>query len=239
MTEEEKAERLRVKREKKYNETHKFINEIDYKICIICCEWKTIDNYYANKSNKVDRLHPYCKKCTIKKTSENRDIERTYELNRYYYKTRESIRENRRMSNKKMRDSGKLKAWQMKNKDKIKEYNLKRQQNKIHEISTEEWEECKNYFNYRCAYCGLKIEEHYNAYKGKLKWTDFHRDHFNHTGANDLSNCVPSCKSCNSRKSEIDFEEWYESYKEIHNEERKIKVYQWLNMDYEKYIIKI
>jgi hypothetical protein len=108
--------------------------------------------------------------------------------------------------------------------------------NKKHEITKNEWENCKNYFNYRCAYCGLAIEEHYIIYNGILKLGDFHRDHADDEGRNDLSNCIPACKSCNTSKSNKDLLEWYDVDNDNFNTERLFKINKWLNEDYLKYI---
>ncbi len=107
---------------------------------------------------------------------------------------------------------------------------------KKHEITKNEWELCKEYFVYKCAYCGLPIEEHYNQYKGEIRLTDFHKEHVNHDGSNDLSNCIPSCKNCNSEKHTSTLEEWYNKENENFTEERLEKILNWLNNDYIKYL---
>jgi len=246
LSEEEKLRRLEERRVKKYNDTHKVIDGIVFKICSICSEWKPCneDNFYKNKLNGIDGLCPYCKVCHKQKSWDHQknNQERYKERLKYYLKNKEWRINYQKRNSKEWRESGKQLEYQRKNKDKIKEYNLKRQQNKTHEISKEEWENCKNYFNYRCAYCNLKIEEHYNTYKGKLKWTDFHKDHVIHDGENDLSNCIPACKSCNSTKSSRNIDEWYipnnELFCKVFNDENLIKVHNWLEEDYKEYIKK-
>jgi len=65
-----------------------------------------------------------------------------------------------------------------------------------------------------------------------MKWTDFHKDHNDHNGENDLSNCIPSCKSCNSSKHDLEFEYWYKNRCKSYKEERFIKINKWLTDDY-------
>jgi 5-methylcytosine-specific restriction endonuclease McrA len=129
--------------------------------------------------------------------------------------------------------------WQRNHPDKIRGYNRDRNLHKKHEISEQEWESCKNYFNYRCAYCGLPIEEHFVKYKGKIFIGDFHRDHVNDEGNNDLSNCIPACKSCNTSKHIHHLEEWYNENNPNFNQERLDKINKWLDEDYKKYINKV
>lgn len=66
-------------------------------------------------------------------------------------------------------------------------------------FSEKDWEETRNYFSQRCAYCGaemeLLIEHAIPINKEKL-------------GEHRLGNLVPSCKLCNSRKGGADFREF-------------------------------
>lgn len=54
-----------------------------------------------------------------------------------------------------------------------------------------------------------------------------HKEHVDHEGANDLSNCIPACKTCNSHKWEFDMESWYRNYEHF-SEERLNKIKEWL-----------
>ncbi len=108
--------------------------------------------------------------------------------------------------------------------------------NRTHSISNEEWEDCKKYFNYECAYCGLSVKDHYITFNEEERLGDFHKEHVDHEGENDLSNCVPSCKSCNSRKWEHDFNEWYTENNEVYSIERLSKIIKWLEEDCFKFM---
>lgn len=119
--------------------------------------------------------------------------------------------------------------------EKFKEYADKHKQ-KEHQISKQEWENCKKYFNYTCAYCGLPIEQHFYTRKGVTKQGDFHKEHKDHDGANDLSNCIPSCGDCNSNKWAFPFEEWYTSDNPVFSQKRYDKIIKWITKDYKLYI---
>lgn len=243
LSKEEKERRLQERRQKKYDETHKLIDNIIHKICSDCQDWLPMndDYFYTNKANGMDGYNPYCKKCTVirsKKYQEDHPEQtKSYYKNRYrekeqYYKdnSRRWIEENKERSKELQ------KIWQQEHPDKVKEYNQDWNQRKKHNISKLEWENCKNYFNYRCAYCGLKIEEHWVKFKGELILGDFHKEHVDDFGANDLSNCVPSCKSCNTSKRTYELFEWYDDANPVFLIERLEKIIKWLNEDYKLYI---
>lgn len=165
---------------------------------------------------------------------------------KWEYENSEQLKTNRKRTNDNRKDKiyqygvislnrGSRRDWQRNNTEKLKRYSLKRKL-KEHEITNEEWESCKNYFNYRCAYCNLAIEEHWVKYSGKIILGDFHREHVDDEGANDLSNCIPSCKSCNTGKHDKKFEEWYNETNKNYTVERYKKILNWLVQDFKIYI---
>ncbi len=243
MSDEEKNNKLLEKRQKKWNDTHRVIDEIDYKQCSICHEWLPCNTeyYYVNKANGIDGFNPYCKECTKKKAVQWQQD--NYERYQEWFTERNSIYGNdyykdvKRKWTKENRDylNEKKKEWNNNNPDKLKQYNQTRIQHKKHKISKKEWIACKEYFDNSCAYCGLHQDKHYRIWNGKPKKIDLHKEHVDDNGANDLSNCVPSCQSCNSSKHTFDFKSWYSEY-EYFNEERLHKIYDWLSEDYLKYI---
>jgi len=127
------------------------------------------------------------------------------------------------------------KQWMKDNKDKIHDYNMKHSCKK-HQISKEQWKECKDYFNNECAYCGLKQEDHFIHRKGKLINIDLHKEHVVWNDANDLSNCVPSCQTCNSRKHTYALDKWYNKDNPKFTQERYDKIIKWITEDYKKFI---
>ena len=234
LTEEEKLRRKEEKRQKKIAETHKIINGIEYKYCCRGEHWIEIndDTFYKVEKN-FDGLHTYCKKCLYEKSKQwaldNR--EKRLESQKRFNSQPRMKEYNRRYSDER-RKNGKMKEWQQKNPDKIRGYNKYREQHKKHEISKDEWENCKNYFNYRCAYCELPVEEHFKMWNGLPKQIDLHKDHVDHNGANDLSNCVPSCQSCNSSKYYYELEDWYNKDNKNYTQERLDKIHKWLADDF-------
>ena len=220
-----------------YEETHKVENNMLYKLCNICDQWLPCNEEYfhRNKSNKSDGLYPCCKKCNIKKTKQwaKDNKEQHNEYNRKAFKeNRWNIVTIRREGSIKRRENGKHQEWVKNNPEKIKQYLLN---HRNHDISDQEWIACKEYFDNSCAYCGLPIEENYRIYDGKSQKIDFHKEHVDDNGANDLSNCVPACKSCNSSKWAFTLEEWYRE-QEYFSEEKFTKIYFWCNEEYKKYI---
>lgn len=238
LNEEEKKIRLEERRQKKYSETHKLIAGVDYKICNKCNEWLPSDDeyFYKNKLNGIDGLYPYCIKCAKKDATKWRleNTERYNEISRNRNK-KEVAKETFRRNNERLNNEGYFNEYRRNNKDKLKKYGEKRRQNKKHDITHEEWENCKNHFNYRCSYCGLPVEEHYRLHYGEMKQFDLHKEHVNDNGANDLSNCVPACQSCNSQKHVSTLEGWYNEKNKKFTQERLDKIHKWLEEDYLNY----
>jgi hypothetical protein len=219
---------------------------IQTKICSICNEEKGLEQYnsivkYPKTKEPYIYYFPYCIKCNREKSLRNRNENR----DRAIQNNKEWKKQNRDRYLDYLSDYHKenreheyiyMGEWQRNNKDKLKSYAEYREMNKTHTITNEEWEDCKNYFNYRCAYCNLPVEEHYIKYKGKLRLGDFHREHVNHEGSNDLSNCVPACKSCNTSKHDKHLDDWYTNKNEKYTYERLEKIHKWINEDFKKYI---
>lgn len=198
---------------------------IESKTCLICNREfpMTEEHFYKNRGHC---LMPYCKQCSKEKAREwaLRNPEQYLNSHRKSRtKNRLKIREQRKYSD--WRPSGKQLEWQRINKDKISNYRITRKP-KQHNITKSEWEICKKYLNYQCAYCGVSLEENKNMYN-----QDFHKDHVAHDGTNDLSNCVPACKRCNCSKWETNFKNWYVE-NDFYSEERFNKILKWINEDY-------
>lgn len=210
---------------------------MEIKTCSICGEEKYLNDYYSQKKqskSKGDYIYynPECKECTKKKSRKwiKSNYDKWLEM-QHSYEQSEKGKANTSRKLTKYRESGKLIDWQRKNKDKVKQYRLHRESNKTHEISLSEWSACKSYFNNECAYCGLTEEEHRLTYNQQL-----HREHVEHNGANDLSNCIPSCRICNSQKWEFALDEWYNESNPNFTEERLDKIYAWVVNDHKHYI---
>lgn len=127
----------------------------------------------------------------------------------------------------------KLKRWQELNPERSRYYNRKKRH---HTINKQEWNNCKEYFNNSCAYCGLPIDKHICRYKDGYRLEDLHKEHKDDEGSNTLDNCVPSCKSCNSEKGSYDFEVWYCEDNPKFVQERYDIIIKWITEDYKLYI---
>jgi HNH endonuclease len=206
------------------------------KECSICNETKSLEDFYSyektsKKKGNYTYYLPYCKSCAKKKTATERDPEKTRIMNRYYYKTRPQTRAANKKSSEKRRAEGKLKEWQEQNPDKMRHYAKQRIEHKKHEISNKEWISCKEYFDNSCAYCGFEDSEHKKEFNQQL-----HKEHVDHTGANDISNCVPACKSCNSQKWEFLLSDWYNENNPNFTVDKLDKITKWLEEDYQLYL---
>lgn len=203
------------------------------KKCKTCEEVKELSEFYTQKYKRKDGTEaiaykPDCKDCTKeksmkwKKDPENR--ERFLSIKKKS-NNQPNQRRNVKEAVKKQKTSGYFLRYQQENKEKMKQYRENRELNRKHEITKEEWEQCKVYFDYRCAYCGISEVEAKKKFGNSL-----HKEHVDHEGSNDITNCVPSCKGCNSSKWKYSFEEWYIEKNEVFSEERLNKINKWLKI---------
>ncbi|WP_431785924.1 HNH endonuclease [Paenibacillus lactis] len=215
------------------DDKYQYIDGISYKKCTDCNEWliKSLDNFYQNKSNKVDGLTPQCKSCTKKRTSKWR--QENIEKHRQHIKKYRSTEKGNQAKNRLdqiYRSSGKYRDWCRNNKELIKKYQENRVERKTHQITENEWIACKEYFGNSCAYCGMDYFEQIERFN-----KDFSREHVEDEGANDLSNCVPACTSCNSRKWKHDMLNWFNRQKYF-TEEKLEKILLWISADHKKHL---
>jgi len=199
--------------------------------------------YLSNKKYPERGFVGACKKCSSElaklRTAKHREELLPYWRN-YYFENKPRKREINQ-------------NWMENNKEERREYQAEyrkteafinstkksqqfRKMHKKHILDKVEWQSCKEYFNMTCAYCGLPIEDHYRIYAGKPEKIDFHKEHFINDGLNDLSNCLPSCMTCNNAKKTMDFEEWYTENNKVYSAERLAKLRKWLQEDYKQYI---
>jgi len=207
---------------------------LNSKICPMCEQNKELSEYYTKIRNDGSIYYwRECKKCvTIR--SHNWEIENpeAYAISRNKKESQPDRIEYRKEDWKRQRDSGYTLGWQRANPDKLKVYG---QLHEDHIISKKEWIDEKEYFNNECAYCGLKIEDHYFTRLGITKNGDFHKDHLVHNGSNYIDNCIPACKSCNCSKHTATLDEWYRK-QDFFTESRYNKIIQWSTEDYNKYL---
>jgi len=234
---EEKKKRADKRRQDKYNEEHKLINGMIFKWCKVGQHWVVMDeeHFYMNQKNGVDGFHPDCKYHTIEKSRKwaKDNPEREKEI-RHKINTNPSdkTRETKRIDAQTRRDNGKYYQWLKDNPDKQSAYTLNHRQ---HDITEKEWRLCKDYFDNKCAYCGLPAEKHFASRNGKEIIMDLHREHVEDDGYNDLRNCVPSCKGCNSAKHDFIMVDWF-SRQTFYDIVRYNIIILWTTEDYEQYI---
>lgn len=217
-----------------YEETHQIMEGIEHKLCRHCEDWFPMNDDYFYKKKASDGFDTYCKECVKKKTNKWRQ-------DNYYHwrktvaklESKPKIRLKKRKDSKIQRENGYLKQWIKDNPEKVKEY---QQKHRKHDINSNEWRACKEYFNNSCAYCGIQIDNHYITINGKRTKSDLHKEHVNHEGENDLSNCVPACRSCNSQKWTFSLEDWYNESYENFDQDKLNKIHKWINEDYLNYI---
>lgn len=202
------------------------------KICVICEIEKPLSEFYVQKRHSKKRgeyfyYHHECKECSKKKAiiwrKENPE---KYKASKRKQNANPVTKKINLIVSRNRRKNGEFREWQRNNPEKIKEYSLKRS-NKNHAISKQEWKVCKEYFEHSCAYCGISEIEHKELYNQQL-----HKEHVVHDGSNEIDNCIPSCKPCNSSKHTDTLEEWYKEDNLNFTQERLNKIHNWLNGDY-------
>lgn len=72
--------------------------------------------------------------------------------------------------------------------------------NGVQELTQQEWEMCKAYFDGKCCYCGQEKE-----------LTKDHLEPLSAGGKMTLDNIVPACQSCNSSKKDNQWAQWFTS----------------------------
>ena len=220
-----------------YDESHKTINNKIYKLCskhreffpdedewLLCTE----EYFYKNNKNSIDGLYPYCKKCASQNTMKNRkkNPENTKDSQFRYYRS-DKYRISHRNTERRRRKKGENKKWQDINKDKIKQYN---KNHRIHEISKKEWIANQEEFNNCCAYCGKTYKEQMEQNKEQ-----FHREHVDYQGYNDVRNCVPACTQCNTGKRTASMKDWFTN-QDFYTQDKYDKIIRWTTEGYKDII---
>lgn len=187
---------------------------------------KTLEFFYK-QGNSSDGLTPWCKSCRKKYQNEymvkNREKKNKKSLELYYNdKDKWKMYRSNYLSQNREKAKDDYKRWQEENPEKIRKYNFERR-HKNHQISDKEWSLCKQFFIHSCAYCGISEEDAKKIYGQRL-----HRDHVDHDGSNDITNCIPSCRSCNSSKWAHPLEEWYNVENEHYSSERLSRIKEWV-----------
>ena len=208
------------------------------KQCSKCDQWseENDDNYYwMNKSKPEIGFSSWCKKC-CSKSARGWQVNHWDTMKECFKRTakRPERKAKEKVRQQKYRDDGYFKDWGELNPGKWKEYSKK---HRNHDITESEWRNCLNIFGNTCAYCGLPIEQHIVKRNGKYIIMNFHKEHVDDDGYNDLRNAVPSCRKCNSEKHKDGLDEWYKKQK-FFTQERYNKIIWWIARGYKEYIEK-
>lgn len=187
------------------------------------------EEYFYKTPTNSDGLVNKCKEC--KKKYQKKHYDPKYFKKRYrrlceQYKSR--YKKNRSLNVERYKITKKI--WRENHKEKLIEYT---RNHKNHTITKTEWEDCKNYFNNQCAYCGKTWEQNY-----KESNKDLHKEHVINDGKNTLDNCVPACYSCNSSKRKYSLNNWYNHENLNYTNDRYHKICKWIRFDCKKYKIK-
>lgn len=200
------------------------------KICRQCGIEKDLTEFYTQNVKRKSGIKiiygSYCKECSKKNAEEWRrkpeNREKWLQVNKNKNK-QPKYKQMMKEASKKQKENGYYRKYQQENKEKINEYGKLRRMNKEHDITEQEWLDCLEFFNDSCAYCGITEEQAILKYGQQL-----HKEHLDHNGVNDITNCVPACRSCNSKKWEFEFDEWYNLDNPIYSKRRYNKIIKWL-----------
>ena len=221
------------------------------KICTKCKQEKEIndDNFGKNKYGYNAR----CKECDKKYLKEYREKRKDY-LKKYkeewYWKNKEEINaKNKEYYYKNKEKMLKINAeYRKNNRDKMNEYNRKYAKKNLKKLlikthkrrakvknnggsySFEQWKECLEFFNYRCAYSGKRLKEEIT-----------HADHIipiSKGGTSYIFNICPCLDKVNFSKNNSYLEEWYVKQKYF-SEDRLNKIYEWIEYSKNKFPIDV
>jgi len=252
LTINKKQEAQKRLREEKFKREHKLIDDIDHKICnkhhIFFPEedpWliATEEYFYHNDKNQSDFLHPCCKRCAIIKSRINQieNEERAKKTKLDWYKDHKELNWKRANEWKEKDHEYALQCyndWLKTENGKISsKSSYEKRKSKEHQIYDIEWDNLKKYFDNKCCYCGLPIEEHWIRYRGKILLGDFHKDHAIDEGRNDIKNSLPACESCNSSKHDKTLHQFYNPKNPNYTRERYLRIVEWLKGGYKPYIL--
>lgn len=232
---------------KKYKDFNKEENGIKYRKCQDCGQWFELNEQNFNIQPKTKGgFSRRCISCleiyNHKYYMDTRDkqiaqasqwqkdnYKRHRELHKRYERS-EKHKEYRKRNHEDMKNKGWFKNWYNSHPDKSKEYCSN---HRNHDITSNEWMACQEFFNYQCAYCGKSLDEQYEQ-----NGHQFHKEHVDNEGYNDIRNCVPACTQCNSTKNIKSLNELLTNNIIVEFTEDKLsKITFWCTEEYKKYIV--
>lgn len=166
------------------------------------------------KVNKWQQENPERTRENKRRSAENLKEQRTSKLKtRYHSDEKFKARIKANMKRYTSSDKGRLKELEKNERRRAKVKSLECS------FTPEDWLNCLKHFNNHCAYCG--------------KDKSLTRDHFiplSNNGEYTINNVIPSCKSCNSKKHNLDFFDWYPK-QPFYSKQRELKILKYLNYD--------
>jgi hypothetical protein len=208
----------------------------DTKICNCCKkELPATTEYFHRDSTLKSGIRGICKECCCKNRKEYSKTNREYEHN-YGKQYREKNKEELKIKLSKWKNENKDKIadeWQRyyeankarlaknrkiywsNNKERYKVSIQRRKARKrelVSNLTIAQWENIKQIFDNKCAYCGRELKLYQEHFIPLSKGGEF-----------TINNIIPSCQSCNSSKHDRLFNEWYPRYK-YYNKKREEKI---------------
>jgi len=203
-----------------------------FKKCNNCGEiLSATEEYFRNKKERNDRyaLYHICKECEsiLKKEYRDSHKEEISIYNKTWHDSNIDVVRSlyeRYYNNNKEYENKRTNKYYNNNKEsifKLVKINIHKRKAKLkgldHSYNKDQWEECKKYFNNKCAYCGKEenlAQEHFIALSKGGEYT--------------RNNIIPACKKCNSSKRDKDFFIWYSKQK-FYNKARERFILKYLN----------
>lgn len=220
-----------------------------FKRCSKCEEWLVANNinFHKDKNGKF-KLKSRCKECIKKmrnkeqekirwkkRYSEKRDEILEYNRERYHENIeKERERSRKYHKNNREREKEQRKIY-YKNNPHIFFNKCSERRNKLEKqgrgITKEQWNECNNWFDWKCAYSGENLKKSKDTYGRTLD----HIIALDNRGLNEPWNIIPMRKGYNaSKRNRIDTLTWYKE-QEYFDIDRLNKIVEWQIYAYEKW----
>lgn len=161
---------------------------------------------------------------------ENRET-RKEKCRKYYKEHKEEAKEYRRKYYEEHKEEvlDRCKEYRRNNPNKVFN-NVQKRRHKLENqgrgITKEQWLEMMNFFEWECAYSGIRLDENNRSID--------HIISLSKDGENEPWNCVPMVRILNSSKYTSDMEDWYMK-QDFFDIDRLLKIYEWIEYAYKKY----
>ena len=187
-------------------------NNLLFKRCSKCKEYKTTDNFNTRKRRKKIEINCKCKNCDSVRKKIYRELNKeklSYKRKLYKELNKERLKQKRILIHQ---------TEEYKRRNRIHSQKRRALKKGIGGSYTkEQWKQCLEYFDYKDAYTGLPMT---------IESVD-HIIPINKNGTNTIENLVPCEKDINSSKCDKSPWEWY-SKKPYFSWERYLKICMWI-----------